>query len=349
LHGETPARRALFQALVWTLGLILGPFEWLASLFDRRAPPDPGRNGLGEPVDPPKLDVACEWTRENVDAINEWNRRSHDYASNWTQQIVFSKNVSFIPNLVNGKLRLNDKGVERIDGHRVTFKDGTSEEFDTILLCTGFKMDFGALGPDLAVKDNNVRNLYKHSFHPAHGGRLAFMGFVRPYTGGIPVVAEMQARYFALLCSGKHQLPADVETRIEREKAWEDRTVARSPRRPETIPSRTLFVDAIAKEIGCLMPLSQLLLRPRLFVRHWFYPFNQACYRLTGPHSDPAYAEREMMYDRIGPLDMTISTIFLLPLQFLPRSVHPKYVLHRYPKKAPSKPLTVHWPKPAQS
>ena len=120
-------------------------------------------------------------------------------------------------------------------------------------------------------------------------------------------------------------------TRIQREKIWEDEVVARSPRHPETIPSWTLFVDAMAKEIGCLMPLSKLIFRPRLLVRHWFYPYNQACYRLTGPHSDPAYAEREMMRDAIGPLTITISAIFLLPLQFLPRSVHPMYVLHRLP------------------
>lgn len=329
LHGESSLQRALFQLVVWTVGLLLGPFEHLLSLFDRR--PASAINGLGEPADPPKLDIGCEWTPENVEAINEWNRRSHNYKSNWTQQIVFSKNVSFIPNLVNGKLRLNDRGVERISGHRVTFKDGQSEEFDIILLCTGFKMDFGALGKDLAVKDNNVRNLYKHAFHPDHGGRLAFMGFVRPYTGGIPVVAEMQARYFALLCSGKHRLPDDLLTRIEQEKVWEDRVVALSPRHPETIPSRTLFVDAMAKEIGCLMPLWKLVLRPRLLVRHWFYPYNQACYRLTGPHADPEMATGELMRERIGPLNMTISALLLLPLQLLPRSVHPKYVLHRLP------------------
>ena len=351
LHGESAFQRAVFQTAVWTLGLILGPFEYLLSLFNRRPAANPGRNGLGEPDDPPKLDIGCEWTQEHIDAINEWNRRSHNYRSNWTQQIVFSKNVSFIPNLVNGKLGLNDAGVERISGKRVHFKDGKAEDFDVILLCTGFKMNFSVLGRDLAVKDNNVRNLYKHAFHPDHGGRLAFMGFVRPYTGGIPVVAEMQARYFALLCSGKHRLPDDLTSRIEREKAWEDRIVALSPRHPETIPSRTHFVDAMAKEIGCLMPLSKLVFRPRLLVRHWFYPFNQACYRLTGPHSDPGYAVREMMSDRIGPLNMTISAIFLLPLLFLPRSVHPKYVLFRGPRSARARashatrePTAARWP-----
>lgn len=349
LHGETSFQRALFQLVVWTLGLLLGPFEFLASRLNPRPVAHPERNGLGEAANPPKLDIGCEWTQEHIDAINEWNRRSHNYRSNWTQQIVFSKNVSFIPNLVNGKLKLNDSGVARIAGNRVTFQDGKEVDVDVILLCTGFKMDFSALGRDLAVKDNNVRNLYKHAFPPHHGGRLAFMGFVRPYTGGIPVVAEMQARYFALLCSGRHRLPDDVVARIEREKAWEDRVVALSPRRPETIPSRTLFVDAMAKEIGCLLPLSKLVLRPRLLIRHWFYPFNQACYRLTGPHSDPAYAEREMMSDQIGPWSMTLSAIILLPLQFLPRSVHPRYILFPGPRSSRGPATTkttkeVQWP-----
>lgn len=351
LFGESSLQRMLFQILVWIWGLLLGPLEALLALLRPRVKAHPERNGLGDPPDPPKLDIGCEWTKENVDAINEWNRRSHQYRSNWTQQIVFSKNVSFIPNLVNGKLRLNDSGVAGISGRKVSFQDGSSEEFDVVLLCTGFKMDFSALGRDLAVKDNNVRNLYKHSIHPDHGGRLAFMGFVRPYTGGIPVVAEMQARYFALLCSGRHQLPADLRDRIEREKVWEDGIVALSPRHPETIPSRTLFVDAIAKEIGCLMPVSKLMFRPRLLVRHWFYPFNQACYRLTGPHADPEMATREMMRDAIGPLTMTVATLFLLPLQFLPRSVHPKYILLRAPPSARGRPphanskLEVQWPR----
>jgi hypothetical protein len=89
LHGETPFQRAVFQLFVWTFGLLLGPFEYLLSLFTRRPAANPERNGLGEPASPPKLDVGCEWTQEHIDAINEWNRRSHNYRSNWTQQIVF--------------------------------------------------------------------------------------------------------------------------------------------------------------------------------------------------------------------------------------------------------------------
>ena len=336
LHGDTLLARVAFHSLTWAYALATGPYDELVARWKSRGA-NPERNPMGEPARPLKLDLGCEWTREHVDAINDWNKRSHGFESNWSQRILFSKNVSFIPNIVNGKLRVNDSGVDRIVGHRVFFKDGHSEEFDAIVLCTGFKKDFSALGHDLAVKDNNVRNLYKHAFHPDHGGRLAFIGFVRPYTGGIPIVAEMQARYFALLCSGKHRLPADLAERIQREKQWEDEMVSLSPRHPETIPSQAMFIDGMAKEIGCLMPLSELMFRPRLLVRHWLYPFNQACYRLTGPHSDPESAEREMMSDSVGPGGVLSKAILLLPLLLLPRFVHPKYVLFDHPKASISR------------
>lgn len=332
ITGDSLPEKAAFQFFAWFYFLFVECIVLLLSWLRRNADDSsPKRNVIGEPALPLKLDVGCEWTREHIDAINEWNKRSHGYKSNWTQRIIFSKNVSFIPNIVNGKLRVNDSGVARIDGHTVTFKDGKTAEFDAIVLCTGFRKDFSALGADLAVKDNNVRNLYKHAFHPAHGGRLAFIGFVRPYTGGIPIVAEMQARYFALLCSGKHQLPADLDTRIQREKAWEDEMVSLSLRHPETIPVQSMFLDGMAKEIGCLMPLSKLIFEPRLLVRHWFYPFNQACYRLVGPHADPEGARAEMMHDKPGPVG-PIGLILLL-LQFMPRFVHPKYVMFEQPPR----------------
>jgi cation diffusion facilitator CzcD-associated flavoprotein CzcO len=333
LHGNSLLERAAFHALAWTYRLTVDVFDQIVARLTAAPATRPELNIMGEPADPPKLDIACEWTREHVDAINEWNKRSHDFRSNWSQRIIFSKNVSFIPNIVNGKLGVNDSGIERISGDQVVFKDGNTQAFDMIVLCTGFKKDFSALGRDLSVKDNNVRNLYKHAFHPDHGGRLAFIGFVRPYTGGIPIVAEMQARYFALLCSGKHQLPDDLEDRIAREKAWEDEMVALSPRHPETIPSQQMFLDGIAKEIGCLMPLSKLMFEPRLLVRHWFYPFNQACYRLTGAHSDPESARREMLSDADGPGGVFSRATFLLLLLFCPSFVHPKYVIFDPPRR----------------
>jgi dimethylaniline monooxygenase (N-oxide forming) len=202
-------------------------------------------------------------------------------------RVILSKNVGFIQNLVSGKLAFNDTGVLRIAGKTVWFHDGSSKEFDCIICCTGFKKNFASLGTDILVEGNNVRNLYKHCFHPKYHGRLAFIGFVRPFSGGIPIVAEMQSRYFAQLCSKKMQLPFNLDDRILKEKKWEDRMTQFSPKRTESIPSQILLLDSMATEIGCLPPWYKLLLRPVLAYRLYFFPLNPACYRLVGPHSSP--------------------------------------------------------------
>jgi dimethylaniline monooxygenase (N-oxide forming) len=281
-------------------------------------------NNLGEPMLPLKLDLSTDWSEENMEAIDEWNRRSHNYEGNWSPRIIFCKNVSFIPNIVNGRIAVNESGIERIAGREVHFKDGTKREFDTIVLCTGFRKDFSRLGSALSVQDNNVRNLYKHAFYPEHDGRLALIGYVRPFSGGIPICAEMQARYFALLCSNKLKLPSNLGAVIQKEKHWEERSTALSPSHTESIPAQSFFLDSIAKEIGCLMSLWDLMLNPRLLVRHWFYPFNQACYRLVGPHAMRDPALHELMNDEPGPMGSNAGILFLAAFSLLPRFMHPR-------------------------
>lgn len=111
---------------------------------------------------------------------------------------------------------LNDAGIETSEGNKVVFKDSKVGEFDTIVLCTGFSNEELSVG-DLQVKEGNVRNLYKHFLHPEHQGTAAFIGFVRPFSGGIPICAEMQARYFARVLSGKLKLPRNLDEVIGRE------------------------------------------------------------------------------------------------------------------------------------
>lgn len=325
LFGSNWLHRSLFMSFAYIYGLT----DNILNLFRKKVTdntPPPEKNILGEAMDPAKLDISCELTPENIYAINEWNRRSHSGMSNWTQHVIFSKNVSFIPNILNEKLAVNDSGIEKISGNRVFFKNGETKDVDAIVLCTGFINDFSLLGSDLSVKDNNVRNLYKHAFHPDHGGRLAYIGFVRPMSGGIPITSEMQARYFAQLCSNKLKLPADVDKKIQEDKAWEDEMVRLSPRRPETIPSQIFLIDSIAKEMGCLMPLSKLILHPKLFIRHWFYPFHQACYRLTGPHSNYDKALKQIMDDKPGASVLFFSKLTYLKYLLSPHTVHPKYL-----------------------
>jgi len=279
-------------------------------------------NNLGQPLWPLKLDLFTEQSQEVIDFIHEWNSKSHNDTGCWSPKIIFSKNVSFVPNVLNGKIRVDDTGIADIRGNSVHFKDGKVEDFDVIVLCTGFKHDFSLLG-DAAVPGNNVRNLYKHAFHPDHGGRLALIGYVRPFSGGIPICAEMQARYFALLCSGKLQLPADVTMRIENEKKWEETWTEYSPRHFEAIPSQLFFCDSIAREIGCLPKVSELLEDPALFNKLWFHSFNQASYRLVGPHAMREEAYKEIMSEEVPARD-PVFIAMMMTASVLPRELHPK-------------------------
>ncbi|MHA7653909.1 flavin-containing monooxygenase [Mycobacterium sp. ML4] len=280
------------------------------------------RNSLGQPVLPPKLDLSTEATKEAIEYITEWNRKSHLGEDAYSPRVIFCKNVSFVPNILNGKIQVNDSGIAAIDGNTVCFKDQTVKDYDCIVLCTGFERDFSFLhGVD--IPGQNVRHLYKHAFHPDHGGRLALIGFVRPFSGGIPICAEMQARYFALLCSDKLQLPADVTDRITADKAWEEKWTELSPRHSEAIPSLPFFLDSIAKDIGCLPTCEQLTDEPDLLVKLWFYSFNQMCYRIVGPHSMRGDAKKSLMNEEL-PGDSLLSMFYFMASSLWPHHMRPQ-------------------------
>jgi hypothetical protein len=343
LVGETRAERLAFRTFATLYGVSTVAAKGLSRLRRRLfgaaetapQPPPSALNPLGEPREPEKIDLGTPMTQEVMDAVEEWNRRSHAaLGGSYTPKVIYCKNVSFIPNVLNGKIDVKHGTIVAMNGNTVHFSDGTQRDFDVVVLCTGFLKDFSML-ENVAIPDNDVRHLYKHAFHPDCDGTLALIGFVRPYTGGIPVCAEMQARYFAQLCSGKLKLPADVRERIAREKAWEEAQTVLSPRHTEAIPSQPLYTDGLAKEIGCLMKMSDLILDPPLFVKHWFASFNQSSYRLVGPHNLYPEARRRILDEWLvqGRLILAHS---LLP--WLPHFVHPRSlwmsrrVKERFPK-----------------
>ncbi|MCV7078588.1 flavin-containing monooxygenase [Mycobacterium szulgai] len=280
------------------------------------------QNSLGQPLYPPKLDLFTEANKETFEYISEWNRKSHEGEDAYSPRVIFCKNVSFVPNVLNGKIQVNDSDIETIEGSTVYFKDRTAKDYDCIVLCTGFERDFSFLR-GVEIPENNVRYLYKHAFHPDHGGRLALIGFVRPFSGGIPICAEMQARYFALLCSDKLELPADIIDRIKADKAWEEKWTELSPRHSEAVPSQLFFLDSIAKDIGCLPTCEQLVDEPELLVKLWFYPFNQLCYRIVGPHSMQGDAKKSLMSEEL-PADSLLSMFYFMASSLWPPHVRPK-------------------------
>ena len=203
-----------------------------------------------------------------------------------TEQFA-TKSDEFVKAMAQGRCRLAP-GLDRFDGDIVRFTDGSTFAPDVVILCTGFNGNAPFLSDDLATAPR-----YLHTFLPAIGQGLAFIGHVRPAMGAIPPLAELQARWFGRLLSGQATLPsrAAMEAAIDRQKRRR-RHVFRAVRdRLEYLVDYTSTCDELAAMIGC-KPTRAALRRERARFRLRFYaaPFVAAQYRLVGPHARPDIA-----------------------------------------------------------
>ncbi len=103
--------------------------------------------------------------------------------------------------------------IARLDGDRVHFVDGSSEQIDAIVYCTGYKISFPFLDPSLVSAEDNQISLYHRVVDPDHEG-LYFIGLVQPL-GAIMPLAEAQSEWVADLLEGKATLPPAAEMRRE--------------------------------------------------------------------------------------------------------------------------------------
>jgi len=107
--------------------------------------------------------------------------------------------------------------IERIEGSTVHFVDGSSEQIDTIVWCTGYRITFPFLDDSVIGTAGNQVSLYRRVVHPDSPG-LYFLGLVQPL-GAIMPIAERQAEWIADLLEGSAALPAPerMHRAIERE------------------------------------------------------------------------------------------------------------------------------------
>ncbi|MBK5231949.1 MAG: NAD(P)/FAD-dependent oxidoreductase [Thermoleophilia bacterium] len=60
------------------------------------------------------------------------------------------------------------KDIDRFDGSEVKFVDGTSHEYDMVMLATGYKLDYGFIDPEHLNWVGNHLDLYLNIFTPKH-------------------------------------------------------------------------------------------------------------------------------------------------------------------------------------
>ncbi len=98
-------------------------------------------------------------------------------------------------------------------GRRVRFVDGSEEEIDLIVYCTGYKVTFPFFDEELVSAKDNRLSLYRRVVSADHPG-LYFIGLIQPL-GAIMPLAEAQAEWVADLLSGRGTLPSPSEMRNE--------------------------------------------------------------------------------------------------------------------------------------
>ncbi len=95
--------------------------------------------------------------------------------------------------------------VRALQGRRVAFVDGTTEDVDVIIWCTGYKITFPFFDEGLIAAPGNDIALWKRMIDPRFTN-LFFVGLVQPLCAMMPI-AEEQARFAADYLTGQYALP----------------------------------------------------------------------------------------------------------------------------------------------
>ena len=102
-------------------------------------------------------------------------------------------------------------GIERFDGDRVVFVDGSSAPADLVVWATGYNVTFPFFKPELVSAQDNDLPLWKRTVHPDLPG-LYFLGLLQPI-GAVMPLAEAQSAWIADILTGDYVLPSDAVIR----------------------------------------------------------------------------------------------------------------------------------------
>ncbi|WP_082696659.1 NAD(P)-binding domain-containing protein [Mycobacterium sp. IS-1590] len=179
----------------------------------------------------------------------------------------------YLPLVGEGRIEVRP-WMRSVAGATVTFADGHAEQFDGILLGTGFGLSMPFLHNEIhaALDTDDVHfDTDRHTFHPDLPG-LAFMG-MWDQSGGYFVPLELQARWIAYTWGGTIPAPS----------AAGQRSAIQVYRLRRGLPQKTrmnLVALTFARAAG-VEPVIQNW--PELQRALLFGPLAPSCFRLEGP------------------------------------------------------------------
>jgi dimethylaniline monooxygenase (N-oxide forming) len=125
--------------------------------------------------------------------------------------------ADFLNRIAHGEMTWKPN-IERLDGERVVFEDGSAEPIDIIVWCTGYKVTFPFFDENFISAPDNDLPLFRRVFKPGIDN-LAFVGLLQPL-GAIMPLAEAQGKWLASYLRGEYRLPplAEMEADIRAER-----------------------------------------------------------------------------------------------------------------------------------
>ena len=150
--------------------------------------------------------------------------------------------------------------IRELDGDGVIFADGSREQIDSIIYCTGYKITFPFFKPEVYEAQNNVLPLFHHVFPPQYRD-LFFIGFVQPL-GAIMPLAEFQSIWVSKYLLGQYGLPSprEMEQSIEHARQEMRRRYGNAPRHTIQVDPGP-YIASMRKEMqrGSRRPATPLL------------------------------------------------------------------------------------------
>ncbi len=208
-------------------------------------------------------------------------------------------NQQYLPLLGEGRITVRP-WIESITGTTVAFADGHAEQFDGILLGTGFDLDLPFLSAGVrSTLDLDTRHLDadRYTFHPDLPG-LAFMG-MWDQSGGYFVPLELQARWIAYTWGGCIPTTSENDQRLAIDAYRSRRGISQKSR-------MNLVALTFARAAGVEPQLENW---PDLHRALLFGPLAPSCFRLEGtdalPDAPIRFAREAAAFGAITSNDMT--------------------------------------------
>ena len=184
----------------------------------------------------------------------------------------------------SGKIIVKPNIAKFVGGKAVAFEDGKTQEFDTVICCTGYKVENSFIKERMSNGEDGKVKLYRFIF-PTDSDTIGFIGLVQSTISTLPV-AEMQARWANAVFANKVKLPAAQERIKLTEDAYREQLSRFGSKDRNSIAvDHIAYQDLLATDLKCKPDLY------RLWKWQWgnairltFGPALAAQYRLYGPN-----------------------------------------------------------------